>query len=313
MKKFFILFAFLSLFIIDANAQNISTVYLSKNDTTKNMFVAIMPNDGIDSIKTFMFLINGMFSPVRDVLQQTDLPVKAAQQRTLVIIPLLETGIQSFGIDDSSQNSLKNIIDYCVDKYHLQSKPFYLGGYSIGGACVVKYAELAVKNNYPEKPNAVFAIDPPLDFERFYNSAKRNLRLMKGIYENPENKFMVAKLEQKMQGSPQTALQNFYKMSPYSYSDTTQSAVKFLSAMPITIYTEPNITWWMNNRAFDYSNINCIDIAAMINELHLLGNQNARFIPTENKGFRKPNNEYHPHSWSIADMDELLSWLENFK
>jgi hypothetical protein len=133
MKKISFLVAFL-FFFITANAQNVTTVYLSKTDTTKNMFIAVMPDGGIDNVRNCMFLVNGMFSPVNDVLKQTELPLKAAQRGTLIIIPLFTTGIQSFGIDDSTKNSLKYIVDYCVSKYHLQSKSFYIGGFSIGGA-----------------------------------------------------------------------------------------------------------------------------------------------------------------------------------
>lgn len=82
----------------------------------------MMANDGIDSVKSFMLLVNRMSSTVNDVLQQTDFPMKAAQQGILIIIALRETGIQSFGINDSTQNSLKNIVNYSVNKYHLQSK-----------------------------------------------------------------------------------------------------------------------------------------------------------------------------------------------
>lgn len=42
----------------------------------------------------------------------------------------------------------------------------------MGGSTVVKFAETVDK-----KPKAVFAIDSPLDFERFYNSTKRDVVL----------------------------------------------------------------------------------------------------------------------------------------
>ena len=51
----------------------------------------------------------------------------------------------------------------------------------------------------------------------------------------------------------------------------------------------------------------------MINELNRLGNQNAELITTQKKGYRKPDNKRHPHSWSIVDNDELINWLLNQK
>ena len=46
-----------------------------------------------------------------------------------------------------------------------------------------------------------------------------------------------------------------------------------------------------------------------IQELNRLGNPDAVLITTRNKGFRKPENKRHPHSWSIVDNDELIRWL----
>jgi hypothetical protein len=47
----------------------------------------------------------------------------------------------------------------------------------------------------------------------------------------------------------------------------------------------------------------------MINELQRLGNKKAVLVTTTNKGYRKPNNNRHPHSWSIADPVKLINWL----
>ena len=196
-------------------------------------------------------------------------------------------------------------------KYKLQGKDFYIGGFSIGGTCVVKYSELAIQNNYSIKPKAVFAIDPPLDWQRFYNAAKRVVRLSYPGQVNEEVTYMIERIKKEMGGTPETALKKFYNNSPYSFSDTTQSAIKPLIKTPIMIISEPDIQWWLSKRGYDYSYINITDQAAMINELQRLGNDKAILITTTNKGFRKPNNMRHPHSWSIADPVELIKWLSS--
>lgn len=73
--------------------------------------------------------------------------------------------------------------------------------------------------------------------------------------------------------------------------------------------SEPDIQWWLSQRGFDYSDINITDQAAMINELQKLGNNEALLVITTNKGYRKPQNKRHPHSWSIADPKQTISWL----
>nr|WP_068890893.1 alpha/beta hydrolase [Pedobacter panaciterrae] len=296
--------------ILTANfsfAQKIEKIYLDANDTTNNMYIAVLPENM--PVKAFIFLLDGFGASPENVLIQTGLPKYAASQGILTIIPVLKTGPLYFGVDSASQQSLKEQISSVVDKYKLQGKDFYIGGFSIGGSCAVKYAELATRNNYPLKPKAVFAVDPPLDWERFYNGANRLVRINGKTPLNSEVTYMIDRIEKEMGGNPKNSIDNFYNVSPYSFSDTTQSAVKLLKNTPVMIISEPDIQWWLKERGYDYSYINIIDQVAMINELHQLGNIKAILVTTTGKGFRKPNNIKHPHSWSIANEIELVKWL----
>ncbi len=287
--------------------QKLETVYFDPNDSTANMYIAVIP-EGIP-IRAFMFLLDGFGASPKDVLIQTTLPEYAAKQGILTILPILKTGPLYFGVDSASQQSLKNQIASVITKYHLQGKDFYIGGFSIGGSCVVRYAELAVENNYPTKPKALFAIDPPLDWERFYNSAKRIIRISDPSKVNGEVTYMIGRIEKEMIGTPQTSLKNYYNISPYSFSDTTQRAVKNLIKTPVMFITEPDIQWWLGQRGYDLSYMNVSDQSAMINELQKLGNGKAVLVTTIDKGYRKPGNNRHPHSWSIADPAQVMNWL----
>ncbi|MEP7164271.1 MAG: hypothetical protein ABI741_06235 [Ferruginibacter sp.] len=287
-------------------AQKIETVYLDPKDSSANMYIAVIPTNGI---KSFMFLLDGFGASPRDVLVQTRLPMYAARQGILTILPILKTGALYFGTDDASQRSLHEQVETIFTKYHLKGKPFYIGGLSIGGSCAVKFAELAVKNNYSIKPAAVFAVDPPLDWERFFDAARRVVRLAAGAKISGEVTYMIDRIEKEMKGTPQTSIENYYNNAPYSYFDTTQRAVKTLVKTPIMLITEPDIQWWLKERGYDYAYTNATDIVAMINELQKLGNNKAVLITTTNKGFRQPGNQRHPHSWSIADPGAVTKWL----
>ena len=289
--------------------QRIETVYLNANDSTTNMYIAVVPEK--EKVNSFMVLLDGFGNSPQDVLFQTGIPKYASQQGILTIIPLLKTGPSYFGSDTASQQSLKEIINLVVNRYQLKGKDLYIGGFSIGGTCAVKYSELSVQNNYPVKPKAVFAIDPPLDWERYYNAAKRVVRLSNPAKVNGEVFYMIDRIQKEMKGTPKTALENFYTQSPYSFSDTTQNAVKNLIKTPVMIISEPDIQWWLKERGYDYSYNNITDHAAMINELQRLGNNNAVLVTTTGKGYRKPNNMRHPHSWSIADPEQIIKWLRS--
>lgn len=133
--------------------------------------------------------------------------------------------------------------------------------------------------------------------------------MMNNATPHSEVTYMIDRIEKEMNGTPQTAIERFYKNSLYSYSDSTQKAIRNLIKTPIMLITEPDIQWWLSERGYDYSYLNDTDQAAMINELQRLGNKKAVLVTTMNKGYRKPNNNRHPHSWSIADPVKLINWL----
>lgn len=308
--KILSLMIFTFLILTKSFGQKIEKVYLDKNDSTSNRYLAIYPTN--IPFKGFMFLIPSFGETSERVLMQTDLSKLAAEQGILTIIPTFKTGVKSFGIDSLSQQSFKEIIEDLASKHKLIDQKFYVGGFSIGGSCAVRFAELAIKNNFKYKPNAVFVIDSPLDFERLYKSYKRILRLSANSQLRYEASFMVDRIEKEMRGTPETTLQNYYKYSPYSYTDTKQTAIKYLINTPIRFYTEPDINWWLKLGG-DYSGMNALDGSCMINELNQLGNNNAFLITTQNMGFREPDNMRHPHSWSIVDNTDLINWLLNQK
>jgi esterase/lipase len=296
-----------SLFTINCNVQTVSNpkiekVFLDKSDTTKNCYTIIYPTNL--PCTGYMFLVPGFGETAENVLQQTDLPKMLAQNGILTIIPTFQDGVLSLGVDSLSQQNFDKILNDVTSKHKLANQKFYVGGFSIGGSCAIKYAE-----NSTVKPTAVFAIDPPIDFERFYNSAKRDIRLSKDSEANQENVYMLDRLEKETGGSPQTNITEYYNLSPYSFSDTAQTAIKKLINMPLRIYTEPDIHWWLKERGADFTSMNATESSAMINELIRLGNQHAELLTTQNKGYRKPDNRRHPHSWSIVDNDELITWL----
>ncbi|MFZ4057486.1 MAG: hypothetical protein ACOYKE_05080 [Ferruginibacter sp.] len=306
MNRFFTFLIF-TFFAIHANGQKvhplkIEKVFLDKIDTTKNCYTIIYPAKL--PWTGYLFLIPGFGETAELVLQQTDLPKKFAQNGILTIIPTFQDGVLSFGVDSLSQQSFDNILKDVTSKHKLIDQRFFVGGFSIGGSCAIKYAE-----NAHIKPTAIFAIDPPLDFENFYNSAKRGIRLSKENEANQEHVYMIDRLEKETGGSPITNLAEYYNISPYSFSDTTQRAIKKLVKMPLRIYTEPDINWWIKERGADLTSMNATACSAMINELNRLGNKNATLITTQNKGYRKPDNRRHPHSWSIVDNNELIKWL----
>lgn len=302
------LFALLLLIfsIPDSFAQRTAAIYLDAHDSMINRYIAVYPEGKVAGV---LILIPGMGETPENAFLQTGIPVQAARQQLLTIIPTFRTGVTSLGFDDATQQSFLQLLDEVMKREHLSGVSLYVGGMSIGGTCAVKFAELAVKHNYAYKPAAVFAIDPPLDFQRFYNMAKRNMRLTKNGSYNTEDVYITGRLEQALGGSPEEVREKYFAISPYSFDDTTQSAIKNLTHMPLMLITEPDVQWWLKERGSDYSKMNAFDCAAMINELRRLGNNRAILVTTKEKGYRQPDHKRHPHSWSIADPGQVINWL----
>jgi len=252
----------LSLFILsNLSGQKMEKVFLDKTDSTKNYYTIIYPPE--EEWKGYIVILPGFGQNAERVFEQTNLPKLTAQNGLLTIIPTLQDGVLSFGVDNASQESLKNIIQDVKSKHHLDGQNFYIGGFSIGGSAAIKYAQ-----NLTAKPEAVFGIDPPLDFERFYNSSKRDIILSVNKEPSQENVYMVKRIEEVFGGTPETALSNFHKISPYSFSDINQSAVKKFGNIPLRIYSEPDVQWWLKERNADFTSINVTECSAFINELN---------------------------------------------
>src|SRR6187200_2210830 len=91
-----------------AYGQRTETVYLNAQDSTANRYIMVLPAK--TPYTGYMFLVPGMFQQPEDVLVQTELPMIAAQQGILTIIPTFRTGIASFGIDTATQSSFLEVL-----------------------------------------------------------------------------------------------------------------------------------------------------------------------------------------------------------
>lgn len=291
----------------ECRGQKVEKIFLDPGDSTRNLYVALRPPKG--SFASYIFIIPGMFQTPEEVLRQSDLPKTAAQQGVLAIIPTFATGIGSLGIDSATQKSFLRILADVAARFKITNQRFYVGGFSIGGTCAIKYAELALKNNYPVKPTAVFAIDSPLDFERMFTVSKRELSFP-GLAEElaAENKYMLNRMTAEFGGAPDRVQSSYHKHSPYSFSDTTRQAIMPLINLPIRLYTEPDLQFW-SKQGVDYYGMNAVDLAALASDLTKMGNKRVTVITSIEKGFRRPNHDRNPHSWSIAEPADLMKWL----
>jgi hypothetical protein len=185
-----------------------------------------------------------------------------------------------------------------------------VGGFSAGGTAAVRYAEFcaARRSRAGVRTRGVFAVDAPLDFGRFWRGEA--LAVRRGAHPRfvGEARAVLADMRRVLGGSPDDAPARYLEASPFSAFAEGGGQARLLAGVPVRLYTEPDVRWWMEHRKVDYYSMNAVDAAALVVQLRLLGNRQAQLITTQGRGVR-PGGERHPHSWSIVDEPELQSWI----
>jgi hypothetical protein len=290
-------------------AQKTESIYLNPKDSTSNYFITFKPQK---EIKGLLVLMTSFGETPEIAMKETDIHLQALERGIFTAFVTLQDGRFSFDVDSISQHHLDMMIIAIQSKYNIEKLPFYIGGFSLGGSGVVKYTERSFVRNDIPKPKAIFAIDPPLDFERFYTSIEKEARTSTSEIGKNEAKYFLQRIQEEVGSKPKDNIKAYHQFSPYSYSDTNNTTISYLKNCPILLITEPDILWQMKERDRNIYDINAIDCSAAINTLRLLGNKNAELTLTQNKGFRKYSGKRNPHSWSIGDGKMIVDWLLKF-
>ena len=87
--------------ILTMKAQQVEKICLDTADSTRNCYVSVIPASR--PCVGILFLIGGFGEDGNDVMAQTQLPVHAAEQGILTVIPTFQDGANSFGFDRNSK------------------------------------------------------------------------------------------------------------------------------------------------------------------------------------------------------------------
>jgi len=274
------------------------------SDSTTLFYEKIVP---VSKPIGVLVILPGAGEGIEYVKQQIKLHILAAQKGLLVIFPSINWGTNKH---IPEHKLLDTIFNQIIAQYNIPKDRFVLGGFSGGGMLALTYTERA--NKYPDSscitPKAVFGVDPPLDYAHLWNHCVKDIERNFSEPAVRESKWIMESYIKEFGGSPEEFRENYVKYSIYSYSEKDGGNARYLVNTPVLLYTEPDIIWQMRNRHRDYYDLNCVDIAAMINLLQLKGNKNAQLVVTNNKG-RRPDGSRHPHSWSIMDSQQCLDWV----
>lgn len=297
------LFAAISLTVI---GQKSETVYKTKGDSLQNYYRVLIPDT---SSKGLIVILGGFCTTPDELMLETKLPETAVKAGYTVVIPYLLDDCTVIDTINQYQTRLEKLIPEIIKLYHIPEGKFIIGGQSLGGHRALLYTELAYKLNTKKiiKPSAVFGVDPPLNMKRLWNSFIYGVRANFSETSVGEGKEMLRRFKIMYGGSPSQKPKKYEEVSSFYPEAKDGGNAKYLKAIPVRLYCDPDINWIIENRRGSYETMNAMDLSACISQLKLLGNKNAEFVNCLGKGF-KPDGSRHPHYFSMLDSDEFISW-----
>ncbi len=236
--------------------------------------------------------------------------IKPAIEENLAVIFISTGKVIEFLFTDKELSIVDELLGDALVKHDLSDKPKFLIGMSLGGTMALRYSEYSSlnKSGFGFRPDAIALCDAPLDMVRMYHEQEQAIK--NNFHPNAvgEARWVLHFLNKNLGGSPYESMDSYISYSPFVYSDINRSKIDLFKAIPIRMYHEPDIEWWIENRGKDYNTINSIDLAGFYNYLRQAGNTQAELITTYNK--RKDyKNGSSPHTWTIVDNEELVSWF----
>lgn len=236
--------------------------------------------------------------------------IKPALEKNMAVLFVSTGKIIEFLFTDKEINIIDSLIGNALEKYKLKNKPIFLAGMSLGGTMALRYSEYCFlnKSSFGLKPNAIVICDAPLDMVRMWHEQERAIKNNYHPNAVGEAKWVLHYLRKHLNGSPEESMKNYVDYSPFVYNNENKNKTSLFKNTPIRMYHEPDINWWIENRAKDYNTINSIDLAGFYNSLRLLGNKKVELITSyqKRKDYEKGSS---PHSWTIVDNLELVDWF----
>lgn len=284
--------------------QDSSHLYINDSDSTELYYLKLVPKS--QPIGAVVILPSGG-ETIQDLLKQVELPNLANENNIITIIPSINWRTESKAVEIELLN---RIFEEVVNEHQVPKDNFIIGGLSNGGIISLTYAEASKKgkDNTFLVPKGVFGLDVPLDKAHMYEYCIREINRNFSEVGVNEAKWIMNNYKETYGGSPEEFPQRYIEASIYSNGIEKGGNAQYLKDIPIRMYTDLDVEWLINQRRRDLYDWNGSDIVAMINDLKLMGNQDANVIITMGKGVRLDGSR-HPHSWSIMDNHDCMNWI----
>ncbi len=248
------------------------------------------------------------FDQYRDTVNKTPI-IELSLKNQLATLFVTTNDQLEFLFDPSKMKELEGYIYEALSKNHIPKDNMLYCGMSLAGTRALKMAAFSqtVQSTFKLIPKAIAICDAPLDMVRNYHECIKASDLNLNPIGASESEGVASYLKSNLRGTPEEKMNAYINYSPFCYAAKNGGNAKAFKNIYLRCYTEPDVNWWIENRGRDYYGMNAIDLAALVNQLEILGSKKAELITTTTKGFQ--GGSRHPHSWSIVDEKELVDWF----
>lgn len=222
---------------------------------------------------------------------------------------LLLSNNQKLFLTESEKNEYAKSLNSIFDENRIKKENVFIGGFSSGGNVALLLSSYLIKSYNPIQPKGLLVVDSPVDLERLYYNAQRDIIANVDPDAVEEGQFLTELFEKEL-GKPQENPEKYKTASPYLISQNSVENIQYLKGIRTRFYCEPDLEWQQNNRDRKFEDLNALMLKKTTESLQNLGNQNAEYIETKNRGIRA-NGKRHPHSWNIVEQEELVRWMLN--
>tara|TARA_R110002096_G_scaffold394733_2_gene590028 strand:- start:2026 stop:2955 length:930 start_codon:yes stop_codon:yes gene_type:complete len=260
------------------------------------------PNQHAEAV---LILFGGFPEEAIDIKREFKILDKAKKHKIAIVFSNYN---QKLWLEKKDAKQLATQLQQIVDSNKLPNEKIYFGGFSSGGNIAMLIGDYLIENSKIEiNPKGIFIVDSPIDLAELYLSSLNNIAQNFSDVSIQESNWLISSLGKRF-GDPNEMLSEYEKYSVFTSKTKNISNIQNLKNIKIRMYSEPDTTWWKENRMTEYEHTNAYHIKNLSEKLKQNDFTNVEYITTKKRGYRA-NGERHPHSWAIVETEELIDWI----
>ena len=206
----------------------------------------------LDTIKAVLVLYGGFPEEINDIQKEFKIAPLAQEADIAIIYARLN---QRLWLEDKEKQEQAGMLQDLFISHELPIDNIYIGGFSSGGNMAFHISNtIAGMKQFYINPKGVFLIDSPIDLVALYESSKKNIEHDFSKVSVQESKWIIETLESNF-GKPEETIEPYEKYAVYTKRTNTTTNLNKLKNTKIRLYTEPDTTWWLENRQASYEQL----------------------------------------------------------